>query len=118
MKGRESPWNPSAYFYQKSLHDAAGLYDENDHYVMDLDFLLRALQKAPFVYYDEVWGNFRWMPGTKTFEDNQAGQMAKRCDDLRRKYSRNLTLFERVHLGVFRLLRSVYKGIKAGRGSA
>jgi glycosyltransferase involved in cell wall biosynthesis len=113
MKGREYPWNPSAYFYHKSLHDAAGRYDEKDHYVMDLDFLLRAVQKAHVVHYDEVWGNFRWMAGGKTFHDSQTGLMRKRYDELRRRYSGDLTLIERLHLGMFRLLRSVYHCMKS-----
>jgi hypothetical protein len=116
IKGREYPWNPSAYFYHKSLHDSVGFYDEKDHYVMDLDFLLRAAQKAHCVYHDVVWGNFRWMAGTKTYDDSQAGMTGKRCDELRRKYTGELTSIARVHLGMFRVARSVYHGFKSGFG--
>lgn len=112
MKGREHPWNPSAYFYHKSLHDAVGLYDEKDHYAMDLDFLLRAVQKAHLVYRDEVWGNFRWMPGRKTFEDAHAGLMQKRYGALRKKYSASLTSLDRLRLQSYRLLRSLYRSVK------
>ena len=68
------PENPSAYFYHKSLHDHIGLYDIDDHYSMDVDFLFRAVQKASVSYYNEVWGNFRLIEGTKTYRGLQTGQ--------------------------------------------
>ncbi|MBC1223535.1 glycosyltransferase family 2 protein, partial [Nostoc sp. UCD120] len=37
------PVNPSAYFYHKSLHQKIGLYKVEDHYSMDIDFLLKAV---------------------------------------------------------------------------
>lgn len=67
------PPNPSAYFYHKSLHDTAGLYDINDHYAMDLDFLLRAVQAAHVSHVDETWGNFRMLEDTKTVLDSKNG---------------------------------------------
>jgi hypothetical protein len=38
------PWpiNPCSYFYHRSLHLSAGLFDETDHYTFDVDFLFRA----------------------------------------------------------------------------
>jgi glycosyltransferase involved in cell wall biosynthesis len=105
MKGREHPWNPSAYFYHKSLHDKAGLYDVKDHYVMDLDFILRAVQAAQVQYYDEVWGNFRWIEGAKTFGDAKAGLMDERCEAVRRKYLHCLTAKQRLQLVGFKWSR-------------
>src|SRR4029079_2583456 len=40
------PFNPSAYFCNKTLHELVGLYDEADDYTMDLDFILRAVSAA------------------------------------------------------------------------
>jgi glycosyltransferase involved in cell wall biosynthesis len=40
------PVNPSAYFYHKSLHQQIGLYDINEHFALDLDFLLKAVRAA------------------------------------------------------------------------
>ena len=40
------PFNPAAYFYDKSLHDVIGPYDVDDELSMDLDFLLRAVRAA------------------------------------------------------------------------
>jgi hypothetical protein len=82
---------------------------------MDADFLMKAVQKANVLYVDESWGNFRWMKGTKTFDDAKAGQMDRRLDKLRKKYTRDLSFLERVELGLFRLARTVYRGVKAGR---
>jgi glycosyltransferase involved in cell wall biosynthesis len=61
------PVNPSSYFYHRSLHDAAGPYREDEHFVMDLEFIARA---APFlrsvVLTDQLIGRFHNAPGTKT----------------------------------------------------
>jgi glycosyltransferase involved in cell wall biosynthesis len=69
------PFNPSSYFYHKSLHERAGLYDESDHYTMDLDFLLRAVKIAHIKYINATWGNFRLIKGTKTFESKENGSL-------------------------------------------
>jgi glycosyltransferase involved in cell wall biosynthesis len=60
------PVNPSAYFYHRSLHQRVGLYEVEDHYTMDLDFILKAVQEASVYYIDETWGNYRNIQGTKT----------------------------------------------------
>lgn len=112
LKGREFPWNPSAYFYHKALHDLVGGYDEKEHYVLDVDFLFRAVQKARVCYFDEVWGNFRWMAGTKTYEDDQAGRMLKRGDELRRRYSAQLSFTERLRLKTFCTVRPFFRRVR------
>lgn len=84
LAGRPYPWNPSAYFYHKSLHETVGLYDEDDPLTMDIDFILRAVQAADVRYFDETWGNFRYIPGTKTHQQGQAIQ--ERVDAIRRRY--------------------------------
>ena len=67
------PVNPSAYFYHKSLHDIIGLYDPELHYEMDLDFVLKAIKNSHAEYVDVALGNFRFIRGTKTFEDFKNG---------------------------------------------
>ncbi len=91
------PVNPSSYFYHASLHKEIGLFDNEYYYNNDLDFILRAVQAAKIVkYFDETWGNFRKMPGTKTFQHLQ--QKDWRGDDRQifNKYRRNLPLIQRV----------------------
>lgn len=96
------PYNPSAYFYHKSLHDAVGLYDVDEHYAMDLDFILKTVQVANLVYVNEVWGNYRQIEGTKTVssaQDNKAKYYRLRILE---KHRRNLPLLQRIQaiLGV------------------
>lgn len=67
------PVNPSAYFYHKSLHDRIGLYDPEIHYEMDLDFLIKAIMNSHTEYVDVALGNFRFIRGTKTFDDLKNG---------------------------------------------
>ncbi len=79
------PYNPSSYFYHKSLHEKVGLYDESDHYTMDLDFLLRVLPVTHIRYVNETWGNFRYIKDTKTFqsrENNELEQNKRRVMDI------------------------------------
>lgn len=69
LLGAEFPCNPSSYFYPACLHEQIGYYDEGEHFVMDAAFLFAALPHIRTVHFGEVWGNFRMVKGTKTFED-------------------------------------------------
>lgn len=80
------PFNPSAYFYHTSLHQKIGLYEVEEHYAMDVDFLLKAVQVANVKYVDEIWGNYRQISGTKTVEDINSGQNEIRIQQIMNKH--------------------------------
>ena len=111
LLGRVHPLNPSAYFYHRSLHYLIGGYDINDHYSLDVDFLFRAVQVANVRYVPEVWGNFFVLPGTKTFED--AHNSPQRLRNMRKRYAKQLPLFQRLLLPAARpafvAARGLYK---------
>lgn len=86
------PMNPSAYFYHTSLHQSIGLYKVDEHYAMDLDFILRAVQVAKVKYIDEIWGNYRQIEGTKTVIDIKNGQSLLRAEQLFENYQKQLPL--------------------------
>ena len=94
------PWpiNPSAYFYHKSLHQKIGIYNLNDHYAMDFDFLLRAVQIANCKYVNETWGNYRFIKGTKSFETGESGEYKNIQARMYKLYSKNLPIKERLKL--------------------
>lgn len=69
----EFPFNPSAYFYPKSLHNIIGPYNAEEHFAMDFEFILGAVQAIEPLYIDTVLGNFRRIPGTKTHSTIVAG---------------------------------------------
>ena len=73
----QHPCNPSAYFYHRNVHFVVGGYDVDDHYSMDLDFLLSTVAKVEAVYVPAHWGNFRLMKGGKTHDDNRTTERAK-----------------------------------------
>lgn len=98
------PLNPCAYFYHKCLHDITGLYNLQENYVMDLDFLLKAVKVAKVKYVDEIWGNFRFIPGTKTFNDAAKEEGIKRRKRVRKKYFNRLSLKEKYQVILARLL--------------
>jgi len=89
------PENPSAYFYHTSLHDAVGLYNVDDHYAMDLDFLLRAVQVARPIYMNETWGNFRQLENTKTSIAFQRGEVVSNTDRVIQTYHQQLPIPQR-----------------------
>ena len=107
------PVNPSAYFYHKSLHQEIGLYDVKEQYIMDLDFIFKAVQKANIVYVDEIWGNYRDIEGTKTFNDRQTGQGDRRKEKLIKSYMQNLSLFEQSKVYLIKskvyFIKSIFK---------
>ncbi|MBD2213611.1 glycosyltransferase [Nostoc linckia FACHB-104] len=102
------PANPSAYFYHTSLHQKVGLYDIQEHYVMDIDFIFRAVQVATIKYVDETWGNHLRIEGTKTFNAMQNNQTLPRLCRLLKAYRRNLPPLKRFQVTVeYLLLRNV-----------
>lgn len=105
------PGNPASYFYHKSIHDEIGFYDVDDHYVMDLDFILRAVQVANVKYVDRTLGNFHSLEGTKTYEDRKAGTSYQRKQALFKKYERYLPLTDRIYLRYFELKKAIHKKI-------
>jgi hypothetical protein len=98
------PMNPSAYFYHASLHDTIGPYKTDEDYGMDLDFIIRAVQDANVVYHDEVWGNYRYLRGTKTHADELHGNNARRVMAIVNYHFSNLPPHRRLPIQVRRLL--------------
>ena len=94
------PANPSAYFYHNSLHRIIGPYRVNEHYAMDLDFILRAVQVATVKYVDETWGNFCLTKGSKTFDDIGNGQGARRIERLIEDYRNKLPAMRRWQIAI------------------
>ncbi|MCF8256650.1 MAG: glycosyltransferase [Flavobacteriales bacterium] len=82
LSGYSLPVNPSAYFYRKALHLEVGMYPEENHMNMDLEFIAKASLVTHIQYVDNDWGNFRVLPGTKTFTDNEAGMLGQRASML------------------------------------
>ncbi|BBO82745.1 hypothetical protein DSCO28_33110 [Desulfosarcina ovata subsp. sediminis] len=102
------PVNPTAYFYHKDLHKIIGPYDEDEHFAMDLDFIFRAVQKAHTTYFNEVWGNYRLIEGTKTVSDQKKGESALRAQRLRGKYQRQLPVFKQANVFLMKLKHDIF----------
>jgi hypothetical protein len=65
---------------------------------MDAEFLFRVAARYKIRYYDEVWGNFRLVEGTKTKTDIQSGLLFKRQDDLISRFYSQLGWRERTEV--------------------
>ncbi len=106
------PVNPAAYFYHKSLHDVIGGYDLNNHYAMDLDFLLKATTAATTKYMDEIWGNFRKLEGTKTVLDQQRCEAQERKNKIMREHRRKLRIAEQLQILTIKALHECFKRLR------
>lgn len=96
------PVNPSQYFYHKSLHEKIGLYKVEEHFTLDIDFLIRAVQKTNVTYRNEFWGNYRFIEGTKTFQDTQENLCAQRFESVLNEYRQQLPPHLRLLIAVKR----------------
>jgi glycosyltransferase involved in cell wall biosynthesis len=88
------PGNPTCYFYHKKLHEIIGPYAIDDHFTMDYVFFIKASRVAHFYYFDEIWGNYRLIPGTKTFENNAEGKSRQMKESIFHQYKRKLFFFD------------------------
>lgn len=101
LKGRYEeafPMNSSAYFYHRSLHDRIGLYEVGEAYAMDVHFVFKAVQKANVLYVDRTFGNYRYLQGTRTFEDVQSGMNSVRVRSITDHYRKQQPIYIRTHL--------------------
>lgn len=98
------PFNPSAYFYHKSLHDLVGFYDVQDHLTMDIDFILRLLSVAQIEYRDKLIGNYVMVANSKTMQEISLGRNIENLRLVFEKHLDQLTLFQRVNLNFQRML--------------
>ncbi|QIR37808.1 glycosyltransferase [Tolypothrix sp. PCC 7910] len=94
------PANPSAYFYHTSIHKKIGLYNIEEHYGMDLDFILRVVQAAHVKYIDETLGNFRLHNETKTFNSIATGETKSETKRILRKYRKKLPLLQQWQIAI------------------
>jgi glycosyltransferase involved in cell wall biosynthesis len=107
LRGHQIPANSSAYFYHKEIHQIVGYYDVEDHFSMDLDFLLACSRKVHMIYVDAHWGNFVLRPSCKTFKDT--GNARHRVRGVLDKHSVGFSPLERQYF----LMRRVLKAIPA-----
>jgi glycosyltransferase involved in cell wall biosynthesis len=108
------PMNPSAYFYHKSLHRRIGYYEITEHYGMDLHFIFKAVQQASITYVDRTWGNYRYLKGTKTYEDDKNGGNVIRVKKITESYQRLQPKYYQFYLVASKTL---YKMIKYTRNT-
>ncbi len=95
----EWPFNPSAYFYPKSIHEEIGYFPEKEHFAMDYDFILKsAVACIPFHYVNETWGNFRLLPEAKTSQDQIGNQSYLRSQAMRDFYFQKLNFTQKMEV--------------------
>jgi glycosyltransferase involved in cell wall biosynthesis len=106
------PPNPAAYFYHKSLHGRIELYDVDEHFAMDVHFILKAVQVAHIKKVNRLWGNWRFLSGTKTFRDVESGENRRRVAAIYASYRKQAPLHYRIFSSIVVNLVKAYNVIK------
>lgn len=109
------PMNASAYFYHKSLHKLIGDYEVDEHYGMDVHFIFKAVQQANVTYVDKTLGNYRYLEGTKTYEDDKSGGNEPRVRQITEHYLRQQPLHYRIYIGAVKKWSGIINRIRFGR---
>jgi glycosyltransferase involved in cell wall biosynthesis len=77
------PINPVCYFYKKEIHDKIGYYNLENHFAMDLEFILTYMNTyKKYHYVSKLFGTFNLVEDSKTFNDKEKGLMMSRRNDL------------------------------------
>lgn len=105
--GRTHLANPAAYFYHASIHQQIGDYKVEEHYAMDVDFVLKAAMVAHLKYIDVNLGHYRIYANTKTAIDTQAGLSQQRYQTYLQTYTDKLPLTQRWLVQGLRSLRNL-----------
>lgn len=100
------PYNPSAYFYHKSIHQLVGPYDEEDHLTMDIDFIFRMMQVAHIVYVPRILGQYVMVENSKTMKEISAGRNVENLIKVFTRYEPGLPLREKIRLFIWRKMGS------------
>jgi glycosyltransferase involved in cell wall biosynthesis len=95
--------NPTAYFYQKKLHNTVGFYPVENHYNMDLEMILRFRNIVSFHYVSKTWGNFRMLPNAKTYEDHVSNVLEIKKQELLKKYLKTQNLYIKFRVFTYKL---------------
>jgi len=103
----EHPVNPSAYFYHKSLHSIIGPYDVDEHFALDVDFILRAVKEAHVQYFNETWGNFCLLEGAKTVVDKEKGSDIARMKNLLNRHKKKLAVPLRLRVSLMQFIYQI-----------
>jgi glycosyltransferase involved in cell wall biosynthesis len=111
LSGYHFPVNPTAYFYRKSIHDKVGYYNENNHYNMDLEFIVQSILHYKITYVDRIWGNFRMLPNSKTFSDQSNRQLEIRKNELLSTYLRKTSYYVQLQVWLYRMKKKQYPRI-------
>lgn len=112
LSGYHFPVNPTAYFYRKKIHFDVGLYNEANHFNMDLEFLLNVRMHYKFHYVPELFGNFRLLPNTKTVSEMENNQLEIRKKELLDTYFAKNSLYIQFRVQFYRFYRGNYPKLR------
>lgn len=98
------PYNPSAYFYHKSIHGRVGLYDESDHYTMDIDFIFRMMRMTKVEYVNRILGQYVMVSNSKTMTEMSSGRNIENLNTVFNRYIPQLSIQNKLKLKILKSL--------------
>jgi glycosyltransferase involved in cell wall biosynthesis len=105
--GRVHLVNPAAYFYHAKLHQKVGSYKVDEHYAMDVDFVLKAAMVARLEYVDYTLGRYHIYADTKTAIDRRTNLSEQRRQAYLQAYAQKLPIPQRWMIRGLRSLRNL-----------
>jgi glycosyltransferase involved in cell wall biosynthesis len=101
------PINPCAYFYKKEIHNHPniGLYNEQNHYNMDYEFLLKCSLHYPMTYFNEDWGVMLEHPNAKTSSDKNNNTLLERKKELFDRIYKTAPVSVKIKSFIYKTLR-------------
>lgn len=102
------PINPCAYFYKKEIHlqPEIGFYNENNHYNMDYEFILKCSLHYPLTYFNEDWGVMLEHSGAKTSSEKSNNTLLERKLELFNRVYETVPFSVKMKAKLYKLLRS------------
>jgi glycosyltransferase involved in cell wall biosynthesis len=107
--------NPAAYFYHADLHRQVGEFNVDEHYAMDVDFVLKAAMVARLEYVDQTLGRYYIYADTKTAIDRRLQLGEQRRQAYLQAYTQKLPLPNRWLIRGLRSLRNLRIHLQSSR---
>ncbi len=106
--------HPHIFITNKSWHDRVGCYRLDEHYGMNMDFILKVVQVAHVKYFDETWSNYIKHEDSKTVQDQEKqvkfglNSSLLRRERMYNECVRNLPLKQQIPMWFLRAIGTTY----------
>jgi hypothetical protein len=90
------------------MHNIVGSYNEQEHYAMDLEFILKVALRLQIHYVNETWGNYLFIENTKTYDDQSSGIHKIRKEAIFNAFQKKLPYWSQLRIAVSKKMFKVH----------